>query len=100
MPDPTAILAKAFLFLVVAAVLWFVAMQVATVQLTWIANGEIGRTVVSGDDPRYRAEIDRASRRGMPLYGLSVASGLIALMLLRKSIRVYRRSRAGLRRFD
>ena len=86
------------MFLVVAAVLWFAAMQVAAVRLTWIADGEIGRTVVSGNDSRYRAEIDRAKRRAMPLYGLSVASGLIALTLTRKSIRLYRNSRSSLRR--
>ena len=97
MPGPTAILAKAFSFMVVAALLWLVAMHVATVRLTLIADGEIGRTVVSGDDPIYREEIDRARRRARPLYGISVASGLIALVLVRKSVRVYR-SRSSFRR--
>lgn len=98
MPGPTAILAKAFLSLVVAAVLWFVAMQVATVRLTLIADGQIGRTVVSADDPIYRDELARAKKRAMPLYGLSVVAGLIALMQTRKGIRVYRGSRTTLRR--
>ena len=98
MPGPAAILAKAFSFMVVAALLWFVAMHVATVRLTLIADGEVGRIVVSGDDPIYRDEIDRAKRRAMPIFALSVAIGLIALMLLRKSIRVYRGSRSSLRR--
>ena len=98
MPGSTAILAKAFLFLVVAALLWFVATQVATVRLTLIADGQIGRTVVSGDDPIYREELAQARKRAMPLYGLSVVAGLIALLRMRKAIRVYRGSRSTLRR--
>lgn len=98
MPGPTAILAKAFLFMVVAALLWLVATHVATVRLTLIADGEIGRIDVSSDDPIYREEIDQAKKRAMPIFALSVATGLIALMLVRKSIRVYRGSRSSLRR--
>ena len=98
MPGPTAILAKAFMFMVVAALLWLVATHVATVRLTLIADGEVGRTVVSDDDPIYREEIDRAKKRAMPIFGLSVATGLIALTLVRKGIRVYRGSRSSLRR--
>ncbi len=67
-------------------------------RVTWIADGEISRTAVSGDDPTYREEIDRGKRRAMPIYGLSVLTGLIALILLRKSIRLYRASRSHLRR--
>ena len=100
MPGPIAILAKALLFMVVAALLWLVATQVAAVRLTVIADGEIGRIAVSGDDPIYRDEIDRAKKRALPVFVLSVAAGLIALMLVRKSIRVYRLSRSSLRRFD
>ena len=98
MPGPTAILAKAFLFMVVAALLWLVATHVATVRLTLIADGEIGQIAVNGDDPIYREEIDQAKGRAMPIFALSVATGLIALMLVRKSIRVYRGSRSSLRR--
>ncbi len=86
--------------MVVAALLWLVAMHVATVRLTLIADGEVGRIVVSGDDPIYRDEIDRAKRRAMPIFALSVAIGLIALMLLRKGIRVYRARGPVCRGFD
>ncbi len=98
MPGPTAILAKAFSFMVVAALLWLAATHVATVRLSSIADGKIGRIDVSGDNPIYREEIDQAKNRAMPIFALSVATGLIALMLVRKSIRVYRGSRSSLRR--
>ena len=98
MPGPTAILARSFLFMGVAALLWLVATQVEAVRLTWIVDGEVSRKAVSGDDPTYREELDRGRKRALPIYGLSVASGLIALVFLRKSIRVYRASRCDLRR--
>ena len=98
MPGPFAILAKAFLFLVVAALLWLVATQVATVRLTLISDAEVDRIAVSAADPIYREEIARARKRAMPIFALSVASGLIALFLVRKGIRLYRLSRTPLRR--
>ena len=98
MPNPAVLLAKAMLFLAVAVLLWLVAVQVATVHVTWIADGEISKMAVRGDDPIYRDEIDRRKKMALPVYGLSLLGGLLFVRFLQKSIRHYKIERSHPRR--
>jgi hypothetical protein len=95
MPSPAAIFVKAVLLILVAVALFQFAKQVGTVEVTVLADGEMNRSVVSRSDPAYAEETDRARKHAMPIYGLSALMGLIGLSLVRKSYRVYRKTRTA-----
>jgi len=93
MTHPGAILVKAAAYLGVAVILFLVAQQVATVRVTVLEDGRSMQVAVAGDDPVYREEIRSAKRKAIPFYGVSAITGLIGLVLVRKSFRAYRRLR-------
>jgi prepilin signal peptidase PulO-like enzyme (type II secretory pathway) len=84
-PNPWTILFKAALFLLAAAVLFQVADKVDTVKVTTLSGGEINLTAVSRDAPVYTDEVDRARKKALPIYGLSVIAAVIGVLLVRKS---------------
>jgi hypothetical protein len=95
MPNPGSIFLKAVLAVALSVLLFQVAEQVRTVEVTLLADGTMSRVEVSADDPAYRDEVDRAHKKAMPVYGLSVVSGLVGLAMIRKSFRVYRKTRGA-----
>jgi len=53
------------------------------------------KRAVAADDPIYGSELDLARKRAMWVYVLSGFSALIGILMVRKSVRVYRKQRAA-----
>jgi len=93
MPNPAAIFLKAILFFAVAVVLFQFAQQVGTVEVTMFADGTMTTSAVSADDPIYRAELELARKKAMWVYVLAGCTALIGILMVRKSVRIYRKTR-------
>ena len=95
MPNPAAIFLKAILCFAIAVVLFQFAQQIGTVEVTLFADGTMTTSAVSADDPIYRAELELARKKAMWVYVLAGCTALIGIFMVRKSVRIYRKTRTA-----
>jgi hypothetical protein len=93
MPNPGTIFLKAMLVFVVAVLLFQYGRELDTVKVTVIADGAITTRVLSADDPTYQGEIERARKKALPVYGLSILAGFVGFAMIGKGVRVRRKAR-------
>ena len=93
LPTVGGSLARAVLWLFLAAVLYATAEKVKTVELVVYSEGAIHQEAVADDDPVYLEEIRQARRKALPYYGGSVIFGLAGIGFVRRAIRLQRKTK-------